>query len=194
MTNPWTERVLEHIQRPGYKPQTPKSLSKRLAVTHSQKAAFRDAIRQLVREGSASYGKNHELRYSQTAKSHLIQGTIRITGGGIGFVRPSRGSNTDDIYIPGFAVGDAMTGDTVLVELARGKSRLGPRGQVMGVVERGTKQFVGTYSERGGQGYVIIDAATLNDPVHVGDPGAKGAKPGDKVVLELIRYPTIDRP
>src|SRR5207237_2502712 len=31
---------------------------------------------------------------------------------------------------------------------------------------------------------------TFHDPVDVGDPGAKGAKPGDKVAIEIVRYPT----
>ncbi len=191
MPTSWIDRLLDHINKPGYKPQSPKALAKRLQVPHAQKIAFRDAIKQLVREGSASFGKNHEVRSTQ--KTNLVQGTIRITTGGLGFVRPNSDTVSEDIYIPGFAVGDAMSGDTVMVELAKGKSRLGPRGMVAGVVERGTKQFVGTYSERGGQGYVIVDAGALNEPVHVGDPGVKGAKPGDKVVLELIRYPTMDR-
>lgn len=191
MRNTWTDRLLDHVNKPGYKPQTPKALAKRMQVPHAQKNAFRDAIKQLVREGAVSFGKNHEVRSSQ--KPDLIQGTIRITSGGFGFVRPTSDTVSEDIYIPGFAVADAMSGDTVMVEMAKGKSRLGPRGIVSGVVERGTKQFVGTYSERGGQGYVIVDAGTINEPVHVGDPGVKGAKPGDKVVLELIRFPTIDR-
>ena len=31
---------------------------------------------------------------------------------------------------------------------------------------------------------------TFHDPIYVGDPGAKGAKPGDKVAIEMVRYPT----
>ncbi len=50
--------------------------------------------------------------------------------------------------------------------------------------------FVGTYFERGGNGYVRVDGTTIHDPVFVGDPGAKGAKPGDKIALEMVRFPT----
>src|SRR5262249_21781930 len=48
----------------------------------------------------------------------------------------------------------------------------------------------GTYFEDGEAGYVKVDGTTIHDPVFVGDPGAKGAKPGDKVALEMVRYPT----
>lgn len=191
MHTSWLDRLLDHITKPGYKPQTAKALARRLQVPPSQKNSFRDAIRQLVREGQASFGKNHEVRSTQ--KPELIKGTIRLATGGIGFVRPLDKAAGEDIYIPAFSVGDAMSGDTVLVEVAKGKSRLGPRGMLAGVVERGTKQFVGTYSEKGGQGYVIVDGGIVTEPVHVGDPGVKGAKPGDKVVIELIRFPTVER-
>lgn len=191
MHTPWLDRLLDHVNKPGYKPQTPKALSKRLQVPHAQKNAFRDAIKQLVREGAVSFGKNHEVRSSQ--KPHLIRGTIRVIGSGAGFVRPEGDHAGEDIFIPGFAVGDAMSGDSVMVELAKGRSSMGPRGIIADVVERATKQFVGTYTEKGGQGYVTVDAGVIAEPVHVGDPGAKGAKPGDKVVLELVRYPTPER-
>ncbi|HQR08558.1 MAG TPA: ribonuclease R [Gemmatales bacterium] len=191
MHTPWLDRILDHVNKPGYKAQTIKALSKRLQVPPSQKNPFRDAVKQLVREGAVSFGKNHEVRSSQ--KPNLIRGTIRVTASGVGFVRPEGQAGADDIFIPGFAIGDAMSGDSVMVELAKGRSSMGPRGIIADVVERATKQFVGTYTEKGGQGYVIVDAGVINEPVHVGDPGAKGAKPGDKVVLELIRYPTPER-
>ena len=191
MHTPWLDRILDHVNKPGYKAQTIKALSKRLQVPPSQKNPFRDAVKQLVREGSISFGKNHEVRSNQ--KPNLIKGTIRVTAGGVGFVRPEGQGAGEDIFIPGFAVGDAMSGDSVMVELAKGRSEMGLRGIIADVVERATKQFVGTYTERGGQGYVIIDGGLISEPVHVGDPGAKGAKQGDKVVLELIRYPTPER-
>lgn len=191
MHTPWLDRLLDHVNKPGYKPQTPKALAKRLQVPHPQKNAFRDAIKQLVKEGAVSFGKNHEIRSSQ--KPHLIKGTLKLTNSGFGFVRPEGQNAGEDIFIPGFAVGDAMSGDSVMVELAKGRSSMGPRGIIAHVAERATTQFVGTYTEKGGQGYVIVDAGMVAEPVHVGDPGAKGAKPGDKVVLELIRYPTQER-
>jgi ribonuclease R len=186
----WTDRLLDHIGKPSYKPQTPKALAKRLQVPPQQKQPFRDSIRALVRSGQVRFGKNH-LIYSQQ-KPALVPGIIRVTSGGAAFVRPEK-AGEEDIYIPAFAVGDAMTGDTVMVELARGRSALGPRGVIQNIVERSTRQFVGIYSEKGRQGYVTVDAGIFADPVHVGDPGAKGARAGDKVVLEMVRFPTQER-
>jgi ribonuclease R len=37
-----------------------------------------------------------------------------------------------------------------------------------------------------------VDGTVFSHSIYVGDPGAKGAKPDDKVVLEMLRFPTAD--
>src|SRR5262249_41800553 len=56
--------------------------------------------------------------------------------------------------------------------------------------ERATHQFVGTYFEEDGRGWVRVDGTIFFAPIYVGDPGAKGAKPDDKVVMEMVRFPS----
>jgi ribonuclease R len=57
-------------------------------------------------------------------------------------------------------------------------------------VERKTTRFVGSYFEATGSGWVQIDGTGFARPVAVGDPGAKGACDKDKVVVEMVRFPT----
>ena len=76
-----------------------------------------------------------------------------------------------------------------IVKKAKGPG-YNPEGRIIQVVNRASGLFVGNYFEKNGAGYVKIDGTTFADPVSVGDPGAKGAKPGDKVALEMARYPT----
>jgi ribonuclease R len=89
---------------------------------------------------------------------------------------------------------DAATGDTVVVHITRQSTRVdrGPRGQIVQVLERATRQFVGTYFERDGQGLVRVDGTVFSHSIMVGDPGAKGARPDDKVVIEMLRFPTLE--
>ena len=63
-------------------------------------------------------------------------------------------------------------------------------GEIVEIIERDTHQFVGVYKERGGTSYVQVDGKVFAQPVPVGDPGAKGAAPNDKVVIEMVRFPT----
>ena len=85
---------------------------------------------------------------------------------------------------------DAATGDVVAVEVKYDRhppagtppSPLGPRGRIVEVLERQTRQFVGTYFESEGSAFVQIDGTLFARPIYVGDPGAKNARPEEKVV------------
>jgi ribonuclease R len=124
-----------------------------------------------------------------------VVGVFRRATGGYGFVRPAgaaAGDRTGDIHISAASALDAATGDTVRVRLARGRDvrRPGPAGEIVEVVERRTTRFVGGYFEAAGLGWVRIDGTHFSRPVPVGDPGAKGVRENDKVVVEMVRFPT----
>ncbi len=88
---------------------------------------------------------------------------------------------------------DAATGDEVLVKvLSKGRGEFGPRGTILQILTRATRQFVGTYFEREGDGLVRVDGTVFSHSIYVGDPGAKGARPDDKVVVEMLRFPSQD--
>jgi len=65
-----------------------------------------------------------------------------------------------------------------------------PVGRVIEVIERASRNFAGTLSREGRQWIVQPDGRRLRTPVLVRDPHAKGAKEGDKVVVEVISFPT----
>jgi len=129
-------------------------------------------------------------------KGNCVIGVFRRTEAGYGFVRPTGTIPTDrqvsDVYIPVRKSGDASTGDIVMVRIGRrrgGKSP-GPRGEIVKIIERQSHEFVGTYFESGALGYVEIDGALFSSPILVGDPGASGARPDDKVVVDMVRFPS----
>ncbi|MFM8290178.1 MAG: ribonuclease R [Planctomycetia bacterium] len=124
-----------------------------------------------------------------------VVGIFKRAAGGYGFVRPldaPPGDRAADIHVAATAARDAATGDTVRVKLARTRDvrRLGPSGEIVEIVKRRTTRFVGSYFEAAGQGWVQIDGTGFARPVSVGDPGAKGVRKDDKVVVELVRFPT----
>ncbi|NDC63506.1 MAG: VacB/RNase II family 3'-5' exoribonuclease [Planctomycetia bacterium] len=124
-----------------------------------------------------------------------VVGIFRRAAGGYGFVRPldaATGDRSGDIHVAAAAALDAASGDTVRVRLSRGRDvrRPGPSGEIVEIVARRTTRFVGTYFEAAGGGWVTIDGTTFARPVSVGDPGAKGVHVEDKVVVEMVRFPT----
>lgn len=187
-----TQQILAALAKKNYQPLKPKGLARKLGITTPHYADFCRLLKNLAKQGRLEFGKNQAVR--PIPPHGTATGIFRKNEAGFGFVRPHAVDGTvgKEIYIPQEAVGDAATGDEVLVKIRKkpGRAHLGPSGEIMQVLERATHQFVGTYFEREGQGYVRVDGTVFSHSIHVGDPGAKGAKPEDKVVIEMLRFPS----
>jgi ribonuclease R len=187
----FTEQILGAVGRKAYTPLKPKALARQLGVPQKHYGQFRNALRDLVRQGRLVFGKNHAVR--PAGQHGTVVGVYRRTSSGLGFVRPHvvDGKGSADIAVREDAALDAATGDEVLVKVtAKGRGDLGPRGEILQVLTRGTRQFVGTYFERDGDGLVRVDGTVFSHSIFVGDPGAKGVRPDDKVVIEMLRFPS----
>ena len=166
-------------------------MSRQFEVPADDYAEFRATVKRLVKEGKLDLAKDKTLRRPEQAG--MIVGLFRRSAKGFGFVRPHTStSKTDQIYIPVEATRDASSGDEVAVKITKRSRREGMNveGRIVEVLARASGIFVGTYFEAGDTSFVKIDGTTFREPISVGDPGAKGAKPGDKVALEIVRYPT----
>jgi ribonuclease R len=185
-------RILDALSEPGAKPLRPAALARRLTLTKKQIPAFREALEKLVSSKRLREGKKGRLRPRNVPG--LIAGVVKRVSTGAGFLLPHEAPSDGrarEIYIDPADMADAQTGDEVLVALTDGRRRSGQRcGRIEEVLARASSTFVGTYFERGGQGYVDVDGGTLRDAVLVGDPGAKGAAVNDKVVIEMLRFPS----
>jgi ribonuclease R len=188
----FTAQILAAVARKTYVPLKPKALARKLNTPSKQYGEFRKALRELLNQGRIELGRNHAVR---AARPHgTVTGIYRRTSTGTGYVRPhvSDGKAGPEVLIREYDALDAATGDEVLVRITRKPQRPGynPAGVVLQVLERATRQFVGTYFERDGQGYVRVDGTVFSHSIFVGDPGAKGARPEDKVVVEMLRFPS----
>jgi ribonuclease R len=188
------EQILAAVARKNYQPLKPKALARKLGLPAKEYSQFRWTLRELLKQGRLVIGKNHTVR--STPPHGTVTGIYRRTSTGIGFVRPHviDGQAGAEILIREENALDAVTGDEVLVRITRKPSRpnLGPAGEILQVLERATRQFVGTYFERDGQSFVRVDGTVFSHSIYVGDPGAKAAKPEDKVVFEMLRFPTLE--
>ena len=143
----------------------------------------------------------------------LIIGRFQRRPSGIGFVRPRSASDDassgNDIFIPAFWTQDAASGDTVAVTIVAERSKddygkrtkknrkrtddqdeRGPRGRVVEIVERASNRFVGTYNIENGWGFVQVDGSIYKRMVPLGDASASAARTGDKIVVEMVKFPT----
>ncbi len=187
-------RILHALGRPSYTPLKPKALAKRMGLTADDYPEFRRTLRALIREGQADMGRGNLVALVDARGTVL--GTYRRTHSGLGFVRPDTKPGdppVSDVMIREGRELDASTGDRVLVKLTRKGSKTGnAAGEVARVVERATRTFVGTYFEQDGEGRVRVDGTVFAHSVSVGDPGARGVKPQDKVQIDMLRFPTAE--
>ncbi|HEV3146054.1 MAG TPA: ribonuclease R [Gemmataceae bacterium] len=187
------EQVMAILSANRYSPVKPKALARKLGVGKGQLPQLRRALRELAKEGRIEFGHNHTIR--AVAPHGTVVGVFRRTSFG-GFVRPKLvdGKAGAEIRIREENALDAANGDEVLVRVLRKPARRddNPLGEIVRIVERATRQFVGTYFERDGNGYVRVDGTVFSHSIYVGDPGAKGAKLDDKVVFEMLRFPGPD--
>ncbi|MEM9352190.1 MAG: ribonuclease R [Planctomycetota bacterium] len=207
------DAILRHVNDPKYRPVKPRIIANKLGLLAGDDIArVKKTVKGLVREGKLAYGPNHlvcPIDQSHPAATvgqqpakrdlpkHLV-GTFRRNDNGYGFVKPegtpAAVGRDADVYIPANGAGDAASGDIVRIRLSGKKGRMGKsEGQIVDVVERATNRFVGTYFETGGMGLVRVDGKVFANAVYVGDPGAKGVQADDKVVIEMVRFPSHSR-
>lgn len=205
----YEDAILRYVNDAKYRPVKPAVMAKNLGVDGEDVQAFKRVVKKMVKAGKLAWGPSH-LVFSprrgqesgdgnqddtESKTSKYIVGTFRRTEGGYGFVRPEgtpAGAGRDaDIFIPANGAGDAANGDIVRIRLSGKVGRMGKsEGRVIDIVERATNRFVGTYAVTAGMGVVQIDGKIFSSPIYVGDPGAKGAQPDDKVVIEMVRFPS----
>ena len=196
--NELQQALLEILGEDNYRPVKPRKIAKRLGLNEQQARDLKKLVKRLVIAGTLAYGENHAIGLAETIRKDQVVGVFRRTSGGFGFVRPRGVTSRDageDIYIPANRTGDAANGDTVAIKLSKpdkGERRGGNKkqGAIVDVVERETHRFVGTYSETAGDGYVKIDGGIFAQPILVGDASAKSANADDKVVIEMVRFPS----
>mgnify|MGYP003390155725 CR=1 FL=1 len=201
--------ITEYIHsRPNAKKLDPKRVAKRLNIRKRDFDEFLSAWRTIFQRGVASLEQDQqhpsedvgevESPDAPSEKKKLKPGSLsgvikKIGVRGAVFIATGHrtGMKPLEVSITTRDLKDAQVGDNVIAQLV-GQPREGERayGKVVEVTERATNSFVGTYDEFDGQGYVKIDGRNFEDPITVGDPGAKGAAPGDKVVIEMLRFPS----
>jgi ribonuclease R len=198
------QTLLAHVRDGAYQPVKPKVIAKQLGLDVEGTRELKRVIKRLVKRGKIAWGKNHLVSATRPdgdgaradGPQGQLTGAFKRMPAGYGFVRPSATPHAlgkkQDVYIAAKNSLDASSGDIVLVQVhqARRPGSPGPEGRIVEIIERETNQFVGTYFERGDEALVKIDGRLFSQSISVGDPGAKAARPNDKVVIEMVRFPT----
>lgn len=117
-----------------------------------------------------------------------ITGTLSKHRKGFGFVLTE--DEEKDIYISARSMHGAMDGDLVLADLIPqhlwGSS---PEGIITKILQRNTTEVVGTFEKSKRFGFVVPEGKNRGEDVFIRKKDFSGAQRGDKVVVQITRYP-----
>ena len=197
MANRYTQRILNHMANQQYRPVDAHELSRQLRVPPELKEEFVAELGALLNEEQIVVGSGDRIQLPTYPSE--VEGRIKVTAKGFGFIITDSPYREGDLYIPANATMDAITGDQVRAVVMR-KGRGNHRGsgtaegrlsgRIVKVLERKKTRFSGTVSRKRGSWFVIPDGKALREPILVRDAGAKDVKEGDKVVLDIVHYPS----
>lgn len=122
-------------------------------------------------------------------KSKFVQGLIKRHPDGFGFLIPDDKS-IPDAYIPRSSMTGIMSNDKVMatIEPEKGTDRF--RGEVIRVISHGVRKVVGHFSPLNEQYGIIRDESKgWGDDLRIPMSESMGAKQGDLVAAEIVKYP-----
>lgn len=189
----FTSRIIGHIADKRYMPRKTGDLAVELSVPESDLEEFQRSIQRLVDEGQVLLLDTDTVALPPPGKEMV--GIFRLNQRGFGFIIPDSRVEHGDLFVPPGATAGAMTGDRVRAKVIHEKNRAGGGqspyiGHIVQILQRADKTYVGNLIKQGSRYFVQVDGKTIALPVLIRDPHTKNAKLGDKVVIELIEYPS----
>ncbi len=181
------KQILEMTEEATYVPMTFKEIAFFMQVPENKYNEFNKTMDKLLSDGYLILNKRGKV-LSVKAKG-FIRGTFDSTKHGFGFVRVI--DSDDDIFIPKFAVNGATHKDTVLVKVNQtGSSSKKREGEIVKIIEKGKKTFVGLYMENRNFGFVKIDNEKFNEDIFIPKAMKNGAVDGSKVYVLVTKDKT----
>ena len=146
-----------------------------------------DRLFTMVRAGQILENRRGEL--CLTSKLDLVTGTVSGHKDGFGFVVRDDGE-PDDIYLSAREMRPLFNGDRVAVRVIGSDRRGRAEGELVDVLERGTRETAGQFIRERGIGLVIPDNPKISHRILIPKGESGNAKPGQMVVVEILDYPT----
>ncbi len=199
------DRVLRWVASPDYRASKAKQIAAALELNEDGYRELKRVVKWLVQQGQLSYGSNHMIQGPSSSgatnasrSEPIVRGTFRRALGGFGFVRPGSGTedtdSPDDIFIPPGATAGALDSDTVEVRLSARGDRRGDdsEGVITKILQRGRRQFTGTFELSDGVALVHLDGVPYDQPITVGDVRGLPLEGDEKVFVEIVEFPHED--
>lgn len=178
------QHIKDVFRQQQNKPLNYKQLGAAMGVRGADRDALNRTLERLEEQGvltRSSRGKYQLADFSTEQKTGVLQGTKR----GMGYVITT---DAEDVFIDERHMGHALDGDTVEVTITGSRSGQ-PAGKIVQVLERASTRFVGIIELSDRFAFVVPSSQRIHVDLFVPKNDIKGARNGQKVVVEMIDWP-----
>ncbi|HHT9120270.1 MAG TPA: ribonuclease R [Candidatus Hypogeohydataceae bacterium YC41] len=185
--------LVKFLRSRRYSPMNAAELAEHFGVPVEEFEDFKRLLHKLEFLGEIVQIKQKQ--YAIPEKVHLAVGRLRCSPRGYGTVEPVK-EGYPEVYIEQEDMGEAMHGDLVVARLPLGmparrrRRKRGSSGQVVNVLEHVNETVIGTYQHTRRLGFVAPDDSCLFRDIYVAEEDSAGAKPGQKVIVNITQWPS----
>lgn len=180
------ETILNYFQSNSNGSFNYKQVSEVLKISdkETRKLVF-TILNDLTREGLLDEKQRGVFRFAAT--TNFYNGIIEFTNRGSAFVTVE--NLREDIFIPAKATQRALNGDKVSVKINSRTRNRKPEGEVMAVLERKERLFVGTLNIQNNITFLIPDDPKIDVDIFIPVGKLKEGKDGYKAVAKVTDWP-----
>jgi ribonuclease R len=183
------KELLKFFRRHPRKRYNPRQLAKKLQVANN-KDSMQHALGQLVEQNQLTPLEDYKYQLKKRSGpppsvSKQYEGTVDMTQSGAAYIICD--GLEEDVRVSANKLNTALNGDKVLIRAWTPRGRKRMEGEVLKVLERATKNYLGTYWKYETYGLVAPHGNIPLD-ILVQDEDAKGARDGDKVVVNITGW------
>lgn len=182
------EAILAFFREKTGKPLGFKDIVSLMRLSHPEARALKRLLRQMMRDGDIVMTRKG--LYGPAEDMNLVTGRFEAHRDGYGFVITEKPGERD-IFVPSRRTTGAMDNDRVIVRVENWQRR---EGSIIRILDRASTRVVGRLDVTKNASYVRPKNKAIPFDLYV-SPGDRGqARSGDKVVAEILSYPTDKRP
>ncbi len=176
--------IVALIHDEHYVPMKIKEIAILLQIPKENRDDLKEVLDALVADGKISISKKG--KYGKPDATAIV-GTFESNKRGFGFVVVE--DMDEDIFIPESQVNGAFHMDKVKVVVTESK-KSGRRieGRIVGIIEHGITELVGTFQKNKTYGFVVPDNGKISYDVFIPQEFCMGAVTGHKVVVKITNY------
>lgn len=183
-----SKEILDFMNAQAYRPLTLEELIQHFSIEDvGEIKDFSKTLNEMEEKGSII--STRKMRYGLPKLMNLVVGRIQGNAKGFAFLIPDD-DNQRDVYIKGDDLNGAIHNDRVVVRLYKSlEANKKQEGEVIRILVRANVNVVGTLESSGNFAFVLPDDSRIGQDFFVSKDNFNGAKDGDKVVIQVTRWP-----